>query len=287
MKKTLILGIACIIAQSSFAQQTLKFSVKYLPMQNYATSFKMDMDMNMNITDESIINAMKAAGQPSSMLMKIGMATVFDLATKAQNANKDIPFAIAYNDVTMTGSMNGQTLPLPDAGLKGLSFLGHYSDKTKKVGIDGIEGGSLDEAKKAAAEAQLAQIFNQYSFPDTTLKIGDKFVQDVPMTVPTAAGNADVMTKITYTLKEIKANQAIFDLSQVVDMSVNIPQANGDMVMKGTGTGNMVYDVASKFPVKTDITIDFTFKMNAGGAPLSGTMKGVSTSDVKITRSGK
>nr|WP_294792147.1 hypothetical protein [uncultured Mucilaginibacter sp.] len=284
MKKAPILVIACLASHILFAQQSLKFSVKYLPLQNYATSFKMDMDMTMNIADETMAKAMKDAGQPSSMLMKMNMATVFNMATKAQTANKDVPFTIIYNDVSMSGSMNGQSLPLPDAGLKGFGFFGHYSNQTKKVGIDGIQGDTVNAEKKAAAETQLSQIFNQYSFPDTTLKIGDKFVQNVPMSVPTAAGNAEVITKVTYILKEIKANQAIFDLNQVVDMTMNIPQAGGDMTMKGTGTGSMVYDIAAKFPINTNIAIDLAFKMNAGGAPLSGNMKGVSITDVKVTK---
>lgn len=286
MKKIILLAFAACASTNIYAQQAIQFSVKYLPMHNYATSFKMDMDMNMNLADSAMAKAMKDAGQPSSMLMKMNMATVIDMATKAQDAKKDIPFTITYNDVAISGSMNGQSLPIPDAGLKGAGFLGHYSSQTKKIGIDGVQGGTLDAAKKAAAEVQLSQIFNQYTFPDTTLKIGDKFTQDVPMSIPTAAGNADVITKVTYTLKEIKANQAIFDLSQVVDMTMNIPQA-GEMVMKGAGKGSMVYDIAEKFPVNTNISMDFAFKMNAGGAPISGNMKGISITDVKVTKSGK
>lgn len=284
MKKIIILAFFALVSQSIYAQQKIQFTVKYLPMHNYATSFKMDMDMNMNIGDSTVAKALKDAGQPASMLMKINMVTDLNLSTQAQDAKKNVPLTMTYNDVTISASMNGQTIPVPQTDLKGLAYLGHYSNETKKLAIDGMQGGSLDATKKATAEAQLAQIFNQYSFPDTTLKIGDTFEQTMPMTVPTAAGNTEVITKIKYTLKEIKANEAIFDMTQTADATVNIPQAGGDMVMKGTGIGNMVYDIAGKFPVRSTINMDFAFKMSVQGAPISGTMKGVSVTDVKVTK---
>jgi len=284
MKKALILCIACLVSQTLFAQQSLKLSVKYLPMQNYATSYKTDLDMTMNFTDEATAQALKAAGQPSSMLMKMNMAMLMDLSTKAANAKKEVPFTVTYNDFALSGTMNGQALPIPQTMLKGFGFLGHYSDDTKKISVDGINGDTVNAGAKATAEAQLKQVFNQFTFPDATLKIGDSFVQDVPMSIPTAAGNADVTTKVTYTLKEIKANEAVFDLNQAVDMTIDLPQTGGNMVMKGTGTGSMIYDIAAKFPKNSNIKMDFSFKMNVNGAPISGSMKGTSITDVKVTK---
>lgn len=284
MKKVFLAGIALLVSQSLLAQQTLKFSVKYLPMQNYATTMKMDMDMTMNIDDATMALAMKAAGQPAAMLMKMNMGVAMNMATLAQTAKKDVPFTMTYGDVTASGSMNGQELPIPQTDLKGIIFTGHYSNDTKKVGIDGIQSGTADDAKKAAAQAQLAQVFNQYTFPDTTLKIGDSFQQNIPLTIPTAAGNTEVNTTIKYTLKEIKANEAVFDLSQTADAKIDIPQAGGEMVMKGTGAGTMVYDIANKFPARSTINMDFSFKMKAAGTPISGTMKGLSVTDVKVTK---
>ena len=284
MKKVFIAGIALLVSQSLFAQQTLKFSVKYLPMQNYATSLKMDMDMQMNIEDATIAQTMKAAGQPSSMLLKMNMGTVLNLTTEAQNAKKDVPFTMTYGDVTVNGSMNGQALPIPSTDLKGIVFTGHYSNDTKKIALDGMQGGNSDATKKAAAEAQLAQMFNQYSFPDTTFKIGDTFEQTLPLSIPTAAGNSEVITKVKYTLKEIKGNEAFFDMSQTADAKVTIPQTGGDMTFKGSGSGTMTYDIAAKFPSRSSINMNFSYKMNVGGAPMSGDMKGVAVTEVKITK---
>ncbi|MGY3214606.1 hypothetical protein [Mucilaginibacter sp. HD30] len=284
MKKAFIAGIALLVSQSLFAQQTLKFSVKYLPMQNYATTYKTDMDMNMNIGDETVAQALKAAGQPSSMLMKMNMSTAIDLATKATNAKKEVPFTATYTDFAMSGSMNGQALPLGETSLKGFGFLGHYTNDTKKFVIDGINGDTTNVAAKTAAQAQLSQVFNQYSFPEATLKIGDTFEQSVPVSVPVGAGSTEVMTKIKYTLKEIKTSEAIFDLDQTLDMTMDLPQGAGKMDIKGAGKGTMVYDISAMFPVKSVIDMNFTFKMNTNGTPISGDMKGVSVTDVKITK---
>jgi len=284
MKKALLAGIACLFAQSLFAQQSLKFSVKYLPMESYATTYKMDMDMNMNIGDETVAKALKDAGQPSSMLMKMNMTMAIDMATQALNARKEVPFTATYTDFAMNGSMNGQALPLGETSLNGFGFLGHYSNETKKLVVDGIKGDTTNVAARASAQAQLSQIFNQYSFPDATLKIGDTFEQNVPMSVPVGAGSTEVMTKIKYTLKEIKTSEAIFDMDQVLDMTMDLPQGAGKMDMKGSGKGTMVYDIAAMFPVRSAIDMNFTFKMNSGGTPISGDMKGVSVTDVKVTK---
>jgi hypothetical protein len=284
MKKIIILAFFAIVSQNIYAQQKLQFSVKYLPMQSYAMAVKMDMDMNMNIDDAATAKAMKDAGQPANMLMKMNMNMAADIATKGQDAKKDVPLVMTYNNIAIDASMNGQALPIPQTDIKGMAFLGHYSNQTKKISIDGVQGGVLDPAKKAAAEAQLSQMFNQYSFPDTTLKIGDTFEQSMPLSVPVGGASTEVMTKIKYTLKEIKGNDAIFDLDQALDMAMDLPQGAGKMTMKGSGKGSMVYDIAAKFPTQTNINMDFKFNMNSGGIPISGDMKGVSIVDVKITK---
>lgn len=284
MKKAFILGIACLVSQSLFAQQSLKFSVKYLPMRNYATVYKMDMDMNMNLGDSTMAKALKDAGQPSSMLMKMDMTMAVDLSTQAANAKKDVPLTATYTDFVMKATMNGQDLPIPQTTLKGFGFLGHYSDVTKKIKIDGIKGDTTNAAVRASAETQLSQIFNQFSFPDATLKIGDTFEQTVPVSLPVGTGSTEVMTKVKYTLKEIKGNEAIFDANQVLDMTMDLPQGAGKMTMNGSGKGSMVYDIAAMFPVRSVIDMNFKFKTNAGGAPISGDMKGVCVTDVKVTK---
>ncbi|MFD0752126.1 hypothetical protein ACFQZS_18370 [Mucilaginibacter calamicampi] len=284
MKKALVLGIICLAAQTVFAQQTLKLSVKYLPMQNYATTYKMDMDMKMSIGDEATAQALKAAGQPSNMVMKMNMAMAVDMATQAINAKKEVPFTATYTDFAMNGSMNGQALPLPQTSIKGIGFLGHYSNDTKKLAVDGIKGDTTNAAAKASAQEQLSQIFNQYSFPEATLKVGESFEQNMPISLPVGAGSTEVMTKIKYTLKEIKANEAIFDLNQVLDMTMDLPQNAGKMTMNGTGKGSMIYNIAAAFPVRFAIDMDFGFKMNTAGTPISGNMKGVSLTEVKVTK---
>ncbi len=282
MKKLFILGAACLFAQGVLAQQAIKFSMSYLPSKNYAITYKMDMDMNMTVGDETAAKAMKDAGQPTGMLMKMNMDMTADMTTGAQKNKTDVPFVMSYKNVGINMSMNGQNVPIPQTDLKGFNFEGYYSNATKKLKIETIQGNAADPAKTAAAEAQLAQIFNQYNFPDTTLKIGDSFEQNMPLSVPTAGGNADVMTKIKYTLKEVKGNQAIFDMNQVLDMNMDLPQGGGQMVMKGTGTGNMIYDTVIKFPVSSTISMDFTYKMTANGTPIVGNMKGLGVTAIQV-----
>lgn len=226
---------------------------------------------------------MKDAGQPATMLMKMKMDFGLDIATGAQRNKVDVPFTMSYKNVGINMSMNGQDVPVPQTDLKGFNFIGSYSSTNKKIKLDGIKGDTLNTAKIAAAEAQLAQIFNQYNFPDTTLKVGDSFEQNMPLSVPTAGGNAEVMTKIKYTLNEVKGNHAIFDMNQVLDMSMDLPQGGGQMVMKGTGTGNMIYDTVFKFPTSSNINMDFTYKMTVGGTPIIGNMKGLGVTTVQIT----
>lgn len=283
MKKLFILGAACLFAQSVLAQQAIKFSMNYLPSKNYAITYKMDMDMNMNVGDEAAVKAMKDAGQPSTMLMKMNMDMTADMATGVQKNKAEVPFTMSYKNVGINMSMNGQNIPVPQTELKGFNFEGYYSNATRKLKIQTVKGSPADSTKTAAAEAQLAQIFNQYNFPDTTLKIGDSFEQSMPLSVPTAGGNAQLMTKIKYTLKEVKGNQAIFDMNQNLDMSMDLPQGGGQMIMKGTGNGNMIYDIASKFPTSSNINMDFTYKMTAAGTPIIGNVKGLGITTVQIT----
>jgi hypothetical protein len=44
-----------------------------------------------------------------------------------------------------------------------------------------------------------------------------------------------------------------------------------------------VYDIATKIPVSSNINMDFTYKMNAQGTSIVGTVKGITLTGMQIT----
>lgn len=252
----LAIGFIFISTQQSIAQDEIMFQVKFEPNKTYVTDMVNDMQMDMHFDVDSA-KKKEMEGKGMKLPMNINMRQEMTLSTKAGalGADKRIPLAMTYDKMGITMTMNGKEVKQPDkfAGMKITAF----ATEEGKLSIDNIEGTS-DAAMKEALQKMISQVFQHVQFPNKAMKIGDTFTQEVPMEVPMNGNNLKMLINVTYTLKELKESQALFDYTQSISMNFKI--GNGNTTATGSGKGRMIYDKPLNYI--TDSSGDMLLNMN-------------------------
>lgn len=253
-----LLAISFIIisTQQSVAQNEVLFKVKFKPNKTYITEMvnNIQIDINFDI-DSAKKKEMESAGMTLPMRMDMLQEMTLSTKTGTLAAEKRIPMTMTYDKVDISMIMNGKEMKQPNQFV-GMQIKG-YATEDGIVSIGAIEG-SLDTATKGSLQKMISEVFRNVEFPNKAMKIGDTFTQEVPMEMPANGTVLNMLTKMTYTLKEIKESQAFFDYTQSVSMNFEIEE--GNTTATGSGTGTMIYDIPSNYV--TDSTGDMMMNMN-------------------------
>lgn len=125
--------------------------------------------------------------------------------------------------------------------------------------LDSIVSKGLTEELKKTMLQGIQATFAQLNFPERTVKVGDSFSIDSPLSIPIAGTNLDMTITTNYTLLSIKNDIADFDISQVYKMKTTITKY--DMNGTGSGIGKLLYDIKNNFNLKYQIDIEMTANM--------------------------
>ena len=291
MKKPLIALLLLFTTIGLKAQQQVLFKLRYSPSRNYASMVKMNMDLEMNMDgDTATLNKMKKSGRsPFPMVMKMDIEGNMNTVTSALNADKSINFIINNSRLSKTRLlMNGKETSVPVPASKEIIY--GKCTAEGKMDIDSISGKRMTDSIKAAVLKSINTVLANVKFPETPMKIGDTFVQDIPMDMNMGMMSAKAISKATYKLTGIENGKAYFDVNHVMTIDVagekNKVKVNVDMT--GGGDGKMIYDIANSYPsdIKNNLSLIFAVavpqepkvKMN-GKANIS--------SDIQITITAK
>ncbi|MFD2163138.1 hypothetical protein ACFSJU_12100 [Paradesertivirga mongoliensis] len=256
----LAIGFSIISAQPSIAQKEILFQVKFKPNKTYVTDMVNNIRMEMDFdVDPAKKKEMEGTGMKLPMQMNMLQDMRLSTKTGAMQADKRIPMTMTYDKVGITMTMNGNEMKQPDK-FAGMTIKA-YATEGGKVSIDTIEG-NTDEATKAGIQKMVSDVLKAVEFPNKALKIGDTFTQEVPMEMPVSGTILNMLVNATYTLKEIKGTQALFDYTQTVDMNMKMEKGNSSA--KGSGKGTMVYDMPANYITDTTGDMSMNMSMNMG-----------------------
>lgn len=252
----LAIGFIIISTQQSVAQNEVLFQVKFKPNKTYITEMVNDMQIDMDFDiDSTKKREMEGAGMLLPMHMDILQEMTLSTKSGAVAADKRIPMTMTYDKVEVSMTMNGNEMKQPN-NFVGMEVKG-YATEEGMVIIDVIEG-NLDAAAKEALQKMISEVLRNVEFPNKAMKIGDSFTQEVPMEMPMNGTTLNMLTNVTYTLKEVKESQAFFDYTQSLSMNFGIEK--GNTTATGLGRGTMIYDMPANYI--TDSTGDMIMDMN-------------------------
>jgi len=230
--------------------------------------------MNMNIEmnyggDSATVNKLKASGIKMPMLMQMEIAMSSDIKTDAYNAKKEIPFTLNLQVPQPKMTMNGNALPIPGSATTQV-ITGKYNTDDK-LEVESLSGKTMTDSAKTAIMKSIEAIQGNVEFPKTPMKVGDTFTQDIPMKMPIPGFTDNLTIKTTYKLVSIENGKANFDMNFLM----NSGEAKSAFNMKGTGTGQFVYDIANNYAVNMHENIDmsYTTSMPQQNMSMKGSMK--------------
>ncbi|MBS1593092.1 MAG: hypothetical protein JST90_02125 [Bacteroidetes bacterium] len=263
-------AILCATAQTYDLKLDLKKGLKY------------DQSMIMNMTmDEAI------AGQQIKMDMTANFG--YTQEVKSVEPNGDYVIESTYEHIAMKVSAMGSTITY-DSDLKkqkdsiaeslgstfskviGKKFLVTVSPKGKVSKVTGLKEILTDMMASSTPNAvQLVQTFfdedkiiSNYSsaygyFPDHAVKVGETWnnTNQIQSVVP-------VDIKSTYTLKEVKGNNAVIGMAADIAMkndSMEVQGMTAKLDLKGTFAGDYKMDIKTGLPTAGSIDMPITGSM--------------------------
>lgn len=267
LKKTIIPFMIIFIARTGFAQTSALFSPKYTPGQEYQltqlTKSNVTMDMK---ADEATMK--KIADSGTKLPLVIGSSTNVGTTTTtgtASGPSGSFPIQTTFTSVTLEQSLNGKDMATPGSALIGKQMTGNCT-ADGKAKFDSIPGTSTEAVTLNSAVKMINGVLQQIKFPDKPLKVGDTFLQEIPMAMPMAGINMEFTIKSTYKLTAINGNEATFSLDQSANMTFE--KKEGAMAMLGTGTGTgdgtLKYNIAKNFitDMTNNLNLKFIIKIN-------------------------
>lgn len=264
-------ALLCLLscALTAAAQKKMSFTgiMTYQPEKKYVSSMKTNSQVEINFdADEAFLEQIQASGMSLPMAVEAIQQITTSVTTGKRASNGDIPFTLTYDEFKNIQKMNGQEMsqpnPFEDTRIEG------RTNAAGKFEIDSIYG-NLQPAIKEGIESMMKSIQQEITFPEKPLKIGESFMQEVPLEVPTAgAGPIKVLIKTNYTLKEIKNGSAFFDLAQDVTLDMSIEQNNA--TANGTGVGKMVFDMKEAYATSfnSNLTIQMEVALSQADAKM-------------------
>lgn len=223
--------------------------------------------------DSAAVRKLKNEGQKFPMIMNMENNVGMDIKTAMPNAQNRIPAVtnIRIQDIKMT--VNGQTTPLPNI-LKSQVMYGSYSPVGTTFVLDSLAGKKLGDTLTQKMQKTFENYQSKIQFPNTPMKVGDTFTQDLPLNIPLISTPSDVKAKTIYTLRSIEGNKAFFDTKNNLDMALNLQGIS--MTVVGDGNGKMVYDITSNYATSITMNMNLNYTMNmpqSEGTKMNGRMK--------------
>jgi hypothetical protein len=279
MKKLLAL-LLVLLSFGSFAQSSIKCQIKYLPDQQYNIETKNITQMVMDVlVDDATKQQLKASGVNFPMTMDMNQDMTALLKTGKLNDKKEVPITMEYTQFKSIQKMGGNELPSQPNPAQGMKIIG-WGDSQGKFRVENIEGTGVTEQTRKIIVSMVDQVGTNIAFPQTPLKVGDEFTQEVPLSIPVQGGAEMKMKVITvYKLKSFDSNNAFFD--SVITMTLDMTVEKGTMGAEGGGKGTLVYDVKKNFVSGSSTKIDMVMKIKAGAMDMD--IKSSTQSDVKVT----
>jgi len=237
------------------------FQGSYAPSKTYVTtvSTKSSNSFKLEGKSEDMKDKLKQTQFP--IQIEGNQTTRMMLTTDKVDEQGNIPFVIKVVENTSSYTMGGKKVPsgprLEDAALTGL-----IDGKTKRINILSIKGKDLPPQ----VEGILTKIFedaqNQLEFPAYPMKPGDSFTQRLKLQIPVPGLQPlDFFTIVKYTLKEIEASFAVFDIK--IDLELATKNSELQMSVEGGGLGTMRFDMKNGLPLYYVSSMDLRFTIDA------------------------
>lgn len=260
----------------SFSQKgnEVTIKVRHTPNTTYNQMIRLTSDMKMLYTGSpEFLENIKNKGVDNPMVVSTVRDTELRTVTGALSNDNTFPLTMEF---VSSKSGDGKKI-IPD----GTIIYGRgFPDKLPV--LDSIASNGLEESLKNIILTTSQSLFSQLKMPEKTLRVGESFSIDNPITIPIASLTMDMMITTTYKLLNIKKGIAEFDMTLVYKLKGEMEDY--PISATGAGTGKMFYNVKHSFYDKYEIVSEMTMQMKQDNFGLDLTTKTSHTMTNVITK---
>jgi len=244
---------------NALAQDWFKFEIRVEPNKTYTTEMQTSTNGLIDfIADEAILEQMKGNGLESPMKMEQESTITMVSKTEARDVNGNIPAMMGYEKMTSKTIVNGKPIETPNV-LEGMKIIGTYNSNNK-FEIDSIVGNDITDLLRNTLSSTIENVQKQIDFPKNEIKIGESFVNEIPMSIPMQGMNPmSILVKTNYLLQDMKNGIAYFDLEQVI--TLDSQQEEMKMNASGTGKGKCEFNIEGNYLSKYNSELPMTLSL--------------------------
>jgi len=262
MFKNLLCLLLILASFKGFAQESVTFKTEIKPNKKYSVGFKTTSHSYIEIlADEEAMQKLKDSGEQANVTMESQTTMQTEVVTADRDQNGVIPAEVAFRDLTTTMTINGVTTS-KESSLADTRILGQYG-ADYKFKVDSVVGNAGELPDKEALTSMMDNIQSAISYPDTPMKVGDRFKTAVPMNFPMPGMDPMAMNIETeYLLTAIRGGIAYFDLVQSITLAMSSTEV--EIAASGSGSGKLEYNIAENYATKylTELPLDMTLTFN-------------------------
>ncbi len=256
MKKLLYIPLL-FLAFSVHAQNGIVLKMKYTPNHTYAGGINMDIKAKVNLSgNDTVVSKLTAQGLTLPITLDMVMKMDGNTKTGEPSAAGTFPLTMLYKIDSLSMDINGNKVPIPTDKIGGGSAIYGHVGADGKLKADSISGSKMTDTSEAHITQMMNTIQKNINFPDHPMKPGDSFTQDMPLNIPIAGNSVAANSKATYKLLSVDGDNAKFDVTQSMDMTITV---KGVAVhLSGSGSGKMVYSIKNNFATEYTALFNMT-----------------------------
>jgi hypothetical protein len=275
----LIFLSAAIGACGKFSKEVV-FESRIQPNLEYLTEMKSVSTSKINfIGPKENIDNIKANGIQLPMLIESSTSMKTTLKSYDWLPDSSFKTKTVYDNIQNYQIQNGERTE-SDSPLSGLIIEGTYNSLNKFT-IDTLISEKLDDNTRTTLIHTLENVQDKIVFPEYPMSVGDTFEQELPMNIPVAGvSTIEMILKTKYKLKKIRGDIATFNINQIIELNMDIDQAN--VSATGTGKGISEFDISNKFITKYESDLTIRLLMNVDQIKINAEIKAESSQNVTI-----
>ncbi|NAY93430.1 hypothetical protein GTQ34_16080 [Muricauda sp. JGD-17] len=244
MKKTTLLILLTFFYVKVMCQEEINFKVGYLPNFNYILKQKQILENNVKyIASDEILQRLENNGIENPTKSK-DTSLLKSISKTGKQIGNEFPVEIELLE------SNNPTL------VSGTKFYGKTIDG--EIEIDSIYSSVMAVDEKEVLIQAMESMLNQIKYPNRKIKVGETFEQKNPISMPIADVTIEMEINSKYTLRKIDKGVGYFDLNQ--DYIIKSATKDYEMVLDGTGDGQIYYDIEKQFFTKFYLEMEMNLK---------------------------
>jgi len=289
IRKILMLGLlAC--SQLASADDGIMLDLAAQPDRLIKSTSDSSAEVVMDLKgDDKLIEMNRKRGITFPVTLSSESKKVFTIKTGKVDDKKTFLFTVKLMESSSSSKdKEGKAISMPDPLSEFVDAeLNGALNPQFGMRLTGITGKKLSPDKEQQVSTAFASMLKTFTLaPVGPLKVGDNFSQQTPFSLPMVGQQPMRFTLNTkYTLKRIEKEKAYFDVDLTFDQVKSLSRAKIDL--KSSGSGMMVYNLATKLQEKLTLTFEMDLKASEKDVTVSSKMKSTSTVEQEIVSDDK